>query len=222
MGGGVVRCIMIYYVLIWGIKKWFRNYLNMVWTALSIIVLIWYYFFFDNQGHVSLFGGNYFKWCFFLFFMLQGAVMGSKSGKYHYNKYVFPKLLACVIGFYSFHVFQYRFHLLIDLQYLSIIPLLGITYYVYLFCNASFWKKMYKNRFWGQIIFIIGGLCLECYLVQGFFFTDRLNWLFPLNIPIIVLFILSVSYLVNFLSAVLLQTFQKEGYDYRKCFLMKR
>lgn len=221
-GGWCVKCIIIYYILIWGIKKWLINHINIAWTFSIIIVLLWYYAFFDNEGQVSLYGNNYFKWVFFFLFMLQGAVMGSKFHNYKYNKWVLIKLTLCLIAFYSFHILQNNLSWIVDLQYLSIIPLMGIIYYAYLFCCASFWRKIYENKIAGQAIFILGGLCLDCYLVQYFSLTDKLNWLFPLNIPLIMAFILCVSYIVNFTAALFSQTFQKRDYDYLECLLWKR
>lgn len=221
-GGWFVKCIMIYYILIWCIKKWLINHMNMVWTVSIIIILFWYYRFFDNEDAVSLYGGSYFKWVFFFLFMLQGAVMGAKFNKYRYNKWVLPKLSLSLVCFYAFFILQNNLSWMIDLQYLSIIPLMGVIYYMYLLCCAPVWKKIYENKIAGQAIFICGGLCLDCYLAQNFFLTDKLNWLFPLNIPLIMVFILGISYIINFMSSLLVQTFQNPDYDYSKCLLWKR
>lgn len=221
-GGWFVSCIMLYYVVLWFIKRHCLKSLTYVWLALLIIIVTVYYLAFDHADTISLYGANYFKWVFFFASMLQGAQMGLSPEKYRYNNWVIPKLLACIICWYCFFLFQNKLHIFVDIQYVSIIFLLGITYYFYKFCNAPFWIKLYENKFAGNIIFIVGGLCLECYLIQGYFITDRLNMLFPFNIPIIMTFILMVSYIVNFGASALGATFRKEDYNWKDYLLYKK
>lgn len=153
--------------------------------------------------------------------MLQGAIMGQNPDKYPYNKWVIPKLLTSAAIWYAFQIFDKHIQFFVDFQYLTLIPLYGVTYYTYRFCCAPFWSRLYNRPKTGQILFIIGGLCLEAYLVQLYIITDKLNWMFPFNIPVITLIILLIAYIVNFLSSALAQTFRKEDYNWRKCFLHK-
>lgn len=220
-GGWFVSCIMIYYVILWFIKRFGLNHLKLIWILLSAVIVLWYYYLFDNEGEVSLYGANYFKWVFFFSSMLLGAQIGLQPQKYKFNNWVIPKLILCIVLWYSFMIFPNSVHLFVDFQYVSVVPLLGITYYFYLFCCAPFWKVIYEHRIIGQIIFIIGGICLECYLIQGFFITDKLNWIFPINILLIVAFILLISYAVNYLSGVFSATFRREDYKWSDYFLRK-
>lgn len=220
-GGWFVSCIFLYYTVLWIIKRYGLNYLKYIWITLSVVIIAIYYFLFDNEGSVSMYGANYFKWVFFFTAMLQGAQMGLEPSKYTYDNKVILKLIFCIIVWYGFMIGQHSFKILVDLQYLSLIPLLGITYYFYLLCRAKFWQKLYEHRIIGQIIFIIGGLCLECYLVQGFFITDKLNRIFPLNLILLVTFILFFSYIVNFFSSALAATFRNEDYNWREYILKK-
>lgn len=221
-GGWFVNSIMVYYAVLWSVKRWFMNGLLYVWVLYAIVVIAFYYLFFDNLDHVSLFGNNYFKCVFFFGCMLQGAQMGITSEKYSFNVWTLPKLFLCLVAFYSFHLLQHRYHIIIDFQYLSLIPLFGIMYYTYCFCRAGFWEKIYNHKYAGQAIFMIGGICLECYLIQGFFITDKYNYLFPLNIPMIMVFILMMSYITNYFSSVLGATFKSEEYNWRKYLLRKQ
>lgn len=68
------------------------------------------------------------------------------------------------------------------------------------------------------IVMGVGGLCLESYLIQFTLFTDKLNWLFPLNIPLIMLAVLVVSYICRCLARIIIQTLCTEDYMWRKVF----
>lgn len=220
-GGWFVSCIMIYYVLLWVVKRWLINRMLLVWIVSAIIIVAWFYLGYDSTASQSIYGETYFKWgCFFLF-MLQGAVMGQNPDKYKYNHWTIAKLIGCMVLWYGILILSQRYAIIERLQYVSLIPLLGVTYYSYCFCNADFWKRIYQKKYIGQILFIVGGVCLECYLIQGFLITDKINGLFPLNIPILMLTILLVSYAVNFCSNALAQTFHKGDYEWRKCLLKK-
>lgn len=221
-GGWFVTCIMMYYVVLWAIHRWMMNYMWAVWLAVGAVVLTWFYLAFDHGGTLSMYGANYFKWSFFFVFMLQGAVIGVDPGRYRYSRWALPKMLGCMALWYGCFFAVGKFPMLVNFQYISILPLGGVTYYAYLFCCAPFWARLYSHRTVGRILFIVGGLCLECYLIQGYLFTDSLNWLFPLNIPLIMIGVLLVSYAINFLSTALRQTFLKEDYDWRSCLLDKK
>ena len=220
-GGWFVSCIMVYYAVIWFVKKYFKERLALVWAATALFILAWFYFFYDRGEIISIYGGYWSKWCIFFIFMLQGAVMGMTPDKYTYNKWVPLKLIACVALWYSFFILQNRLPIIIDIQWLSLLPLLGVTYYLYKLSCASFFNKLYNRKYIGQLIFVLGSLCLECYLLQSFFFTDKLNFLFPMNIPLIMLFILLISYGVNFSATALRNTFKDGHYQWKTYFLRK-
>lgn len=88
-GGWFVNCIMIYYAILWVIKRWLINRMTLVWIATSIIIITWFYLGYDNSKVESIYGETYFKWCFYFVFMLQGAVMGLNPQKYKFKKLSF-------------------------------------------------------------------------------------------------------------------------------------
>ena len=83
-------------------------------------------------------------------------------------------------------------------------------------------QKLYNNKWIGQIVYIVSQLCLDVYLIQKFIFTDSLNWLFPLNVPIIMLLVIFAAYLVKMLAEFISQSFKSESYEWRKMLLVKR
>lgn len=221
-GGWFVNCIMIYYVAIWIIHRFFINRINIIWGMLFAVILIWFYFGFEYGEGVTMYGNNYFKWAFFFLFMLQGAIMGRNLKNYHYTKATIPMLAISIVSWYGMLIAANYLPWINDFQLISLIPLAGVTYYFYKLCCADFWKKLYAHPVGGQLIFIVGGLCLECYLIQFYLFTDKLNWIFPLNIPLIMLIVLTVAYILNFLSNVFVQIFQHNDFDWRNTFLYKK
>ena len=70
----------------------------------------------------------------------------------------------------------------------------------------------------GLAMRVIGGLCLEIYIVQYSLFTDKLNFLFPLNLLIVFLEILIVAYVLRCLARIWLQTFKDADYDWKEVF----
>lgn len=223
-GGWFVSCIMIYYVVLYFIRRYMLKKLNLVWIFISALILLWYYILpFDGFIYGIGSGGidKYFRWLFYFMFMLQGAIIGMNANKYKFDKFAIIKLIGSIFVWYAFAFLRTKYKIVDNCQYISLIPLLGITYYSYIVCSSKYLEKIYKMPVFNQLIYIIGGLCLESYLIQRYIFTDKLNFLFPLNIPIIMILVLISSYLVNFVSNVFAQTFQKEDYDFKRCLMWK-
>lgn len=221
-GGWFVSCIMIYYVLLWIIKRWFFFKIKWIWVIIALVTIVWFYVGYDKTTAESMYGNTYFKWCFFFIFMLQGAVMGLNPLKYQYKSWKWLMLGICIAIWYGILFLANKYVIAERFQYISIFPLLGVTYYTFCICNSNICERIYNRKYLGQLIFIIGGLSLECYLIQFFLISDKLNYIFPLNIPILVLTILLVAYGVNFCSNVFSQTFCKGEYEWDKIFLRKR
>ena len=47
-------------------------------------------------------------------------------------------------------------------------------------------------------------------------FTDKLNWLFPLNIPLIMQLVILVSYICRCFARIFCQTFRTEDFEWKK------
>ena len=62
---------------------------------------------------------------------------------------------------------------------------------------------------------LISGLCLEIYLVQGTLFTDKMNNLFPLNIPIMFVIIILGAYMLRCCARIFAQTFKDGDYNWK-------
>lgn len=220
-GDWFVSCIMIYYVLLYGIRRYVINHLAWVYGAVCIIIMIWYVWFFEPKDVVWMYKWNYFKWSFFFLPMLMGAQIGLIEKE---KGVVVPKLgetgaflLLNTILFYGIQLLCECFPKWGFMQIVSLLPLLGTCYYLFRFCQTNEVLRMMQGRKAYFFVTVIGGLCLEIYLVQPMIRTTALNRLFPLNLLIIFFGIVVTAYICRSLARFFQQTFSSEdGYDWKK------
>ena len=218
-GGWFVSCIMLYYIVLYFVKRYMVKHLQLT-LGFSLALSASLYYCFENGQGFNMYGFTYYKWFHYFCFMLQGAIMGVLSHKRAVNVksgwVEFGKALICTAMFYvlCFIKSSAQWH---ALQVLSLLPLMGISYYVYRMCNAEGMKRVYKETGSGigLVMKAVSGLCLEVYLVQYHLFTDKLNHLFPLNLLIVFLGILLVAYLLRCLARIWAQTFKDGDYDWK-------
>lgn len=224
-GGQFVVAIMIFYVLLYGVQKWLINrlYIAMILTIVATLVAYW---FFPNKYETSSMGiyGNelLFRWIPYFGMMLMGAWLGLKTKKGEMQMkttWTDPLLMmACLVVFYGVQFVAKKVPAVAPWQIVTVPFLAGIVYYFWRCCNAEWLRKVYGTKTGNWLIMAIGGLCLESYLIQFSLFTDKLNFLFPLNIPLMMLIILAISYVCRCLARVISQTFRTEDYEWKKVF----
>ena len=186
-----------------------------VWHWGGALCIAVYFCFFNNGNY--FYGGGLFRCFAYFLIMLQGAMMGTNMNSYQYKPiYIFLLFLSVGLWYGLFFIGKNSWLLL-----LSFIPLMGVTRYLYLVCCAPIFKRMYNRVVIGQVLFIISQLCLEVYLIQKFVFTDMLNNLFPLNIPIIMVYVIVIAYVVKLFSNIISQTFRTEPYEWSNILLRK-
>lgn len=216
-GGWFVSCIMLYYVVLYFIQRYLLNYLKWTFISVALGCAAWF-FMADTSTNYNMYGYDYFKWFHYFLFMLMGAMMGMSPQKYNYN--FGPdciKLIGCIILFYMLYAFK-NIPELNKFQMLTWFPLGGITFYFYKICNSSLLKRAYGHTILGWLIKLIGGLCLEIYLVQYALFTDKMNKVFPLNLFIMFVIIVTSAYILRCVSRVFAQTFKDMDYDWKAVF----
>lgn len=220
-GGWFVSCIMIYYVILWFIKRFFIQKLLCVFAFFSAVVVAWYVLF-EDSSEIFMYGDTYFKWGHYFLFMLLGASLGLKRKEIGFEMVVKPKVIpslmkifGCAILFYGLQIFGKHYIWMAYLQILTIIPLMGVTYWLFMLCNTQGVLNFYSREWPHHIIYWIGTLCLEIYLCQTSLFTDKMNGLFPLNIVIMFLIIFAFAYWIKVLSNWFSQTFRTEPYDWK-------
>lgn len=218
-GGWFISCIMIYYVLIYLINYFMLSRLYLAFL-LSVLIVITWFVLLDNPDGYNMYGDTYFKWGHYFLFMLMGSIMGHSKKTLQFRLVLdLIKLVVCIILFYGLlYSGRNYFTILHDLQVISLVPLLGITYYFYKVANSDLSKRIYNHKIFGAIIKIIGGLCLEIYLVQTPMFTDVMNDYFPLNLLAMFLVILVAAYILRCVSRIFSQIFKEQNFDWKGVF----
>lgn len=217
-GGWFVQCIMIYYIVFYFLGVYAKNKLFYVIVLISLGTCFWFFSIERSQGF-NMYGGEsgYLKWFLYSVYMLQGAIAGMNMNNLKVN----PKkdlilLFVSLICFYSLYILPRKIYAIEFLQVFNFIPLMGITLYLYKVCTSDWVKKVYNNKYIYFIVRLIGGLCLEIYLIQSSLFTDKMNSLFPLNLVIMLLIIVVGTYITRCVSRIFSQTFKEEPYNWKK------
>lgn len=211
-----IQAILGYYILLYPIRK----YIHRVWPLFigSILVTFTIYLlFFRDNTSTFIYSNLVFRKILFFIFMLQGALLGRGNQERNCTYIDFFMLFLSIGAWYGImYVWGNS-----PIQICSLIPLLGFTYYLFKLCHCKFFERMYHKKYIGDLIYIMGALCLEVYLVQIYLFTTALNYIFPINIPIVMGYIFLVAYALNFCSQLFKAIFEKEPIDYRNLILKK-
>lgn len=220
-GGEFIVAIMIYYVLIYAIKHYAVKYIPYIISLTGIVSLVLYIVWFPYKyetGEKGMYGiTTLFRWIPYFAFMLFGSWMGLKRKdlKFH-AAFDFLKMMACLLFFYGIQISAKKYVVVAPFQIITLLPLMGIVFYFYKWCHAKFWEKLYSKKIGYTIIMTISGLCLESYLIQYSVFTTKMNGIFPLNLPIMVMIVLLASFLCKCLSRLFSQTFGDGDYKWKE------
>lgn len=222
-GGNFIIAIMVYYVLLYFIRKYALDKIRWVLAVVAVVSLVVYVLWFPYKYDVSSKGiygiTTQYRWIPYFAAMLLGAVIGMKRKELKYNAWWDSmKLMICVIIFYSIQFAAKMYRPVAPWQVVTLLPLMGITVYFYKLCNSEWMKRIYQSKWGNAVIMVVGGLCLESYLIQQSLFTDKMNHIWPLNLVIIVLAILICSYVVRCMARWFAQTFRTEDYEWKKIF----
>lgn len=222
-GGNFIIAIMVYYVLLYFIRKYALDKIRWVLAVVTVVSLVVYVLWFPYKYDVSSKGiygiTTQYRWIPYFAAMLLGAVIGMKRKELKYNAWWDSmKLMICVIIFYSIQFAAKMYRPVAPWQVVTLLPLMGITVYFYKLCNSEWMKRIYQSKWGNAVIMVVGGLCLESYLIQQSLFTDKMNHIWPLNLVIIVLAILICSYVVRCMARWFAQTFRTEDYEWKKIF----
>lgn len=187
-------------------------------ALVCLATAVWWFFIFDKPG-ASLYNGHPIHWLHAISYMLIGAYLSMKRENVKIGNPVkdIALMILFTAMFYGILVFSQKLKgPLAYIQFFSMFPLFVAMLYFYKVASSKMVAKLYQNRIVHFIIRFIGGLCLEIYLVQAFFITDKYNSFFPLNIIGVFIVIISVAYLTRCCARLISQTFNDAPYDWRK------
>jgi hypothetical protein len=216
-GGWFVSCIMLYYIAIWFVKRFWINYLKIVFALICALVVSWYLTM--DSTTIFMYKGTYLKWLFFFLFMLIGAMLGSSTPSLKFRLLTDSiKLFCSVLVFYLIQIGGEMRPVLAHFQILSLIPLFSVVFYFYKVCNTEWVLKIYNMTPVRRAVFFVSMLCLEVYLVQPTLLQYGAFLPFPLGIPVMFAVIIASAYLLKILSNLFSQTFNDSDYDWKKLF----
>ena len=225
VGAMFIRAIMIYYVLLYLIRRYAIDHIKLILSAVAIVTLAVYVLWFPYKYEVSSKGiygiTTLFRWIPYFAAMLLGAWVGMKRKDLKYNGlHDFVIFAACLVTFYAIQFAAKKYPVVAPWQIVTLLPLMGIVVYFYKWCNNKLFSRIYQSRWGNRVVMFVGGLCLESYLIQYSLFTDKMNGIWPLNILIIIVTILACSYMVRCISRAFSQTFRTEEYEWKEVFRM--
>lgn len=222
MGGGeFVIAIMLYYILIYLIKRFALKYITNIILLIGIVSVVVYYFWFPYKyetGPKGLYGvSTLYRWIPYTAFMLMGAWIGLTKDKIKVHKvWDVTCMIFCLGIFYGIQFLAKKFPAVAPYQIITLLPLFGLVYYIYKICNFDYWNKLMSPKRAYDVIMAVSGLCLESYLIQGYLFTTKMNGIFPLNLPIMVIIVLLTSFICKCLSRLFVQTFSDNEYNWKE------
>lgn len=210
-----LQCILVCYLLLYPV---IRYEWNLSWCiGGSIAVMVGAFFLFDFNGQLFYGVNNLFRWIVYFSVMLIGGGIYLNASMIQYRWWSIPLTIGCVVAWYLCNYIGMGN----ALQLLSYIPLIGICVGMYQVGKSPSIERLFERKISGNVLFIIGNLCLESYLIQKFIFTDTLNGLFPLNILLIIIAVLLSAYLLHILSGIISQIFDSKPFDWKALLLYK-
>lgn len=223
-----IHCILCYYVILWFIVRFTNRYLNIIFWGLNTLIIVFYIIHPTVENYQEIMYSrsqiNKFPYIFNFLFVLLGVVI-ARSKSFTNKLRGTPSLIIlvlCLTTFYGILSATTKSVTISRWQVLSLIPLAGIVLSFLRLCNTRMALQIYSTRFIGFIIYFIGALCLEIYIVQGLLINPEINHLFPYNIIIIFTAILFAAYIVRSMSNFLVQTFNKGPYNWLDIFTINK
>lgn len=196
-----VRCILIYYVFLFLIRKYLRNNLGIAFAIVTVIVCVWFGF---EDSHRSIYGGGYFMWSHYFIPMLSGACIGLHRDAMHCHWYDGLVSIMCVALYFVAWKCGMRQDVSGWLQLVSI-PFLTLSIvFLYRALKSSIIQGIMCGKI-GCFMTVIGGLCLEVYLSHRVFLSSKFNSFFPLNVVVIFCLVLLLAYLVRSIKRIVMR-----------------
>jgi len=217
VGGGFwfISCIMLYYVVLYFVRKYASNKPLIPFVLCGTFVLVWY--FFEDRSTLFMYNDTYFKWIHYFLFVLAGAYVGNNTVKLSCRPIRDCQLLVLsLVLFYGIQILAKRNAMVMQFQIVTLIPLMGIVIYTYKLCCIKSLKNIMKTRF-GMCLRFIAGLCLEAYIVQMIiiqYMSEIMMTIFPINLVVTFVLIIVVAYVTRCLGRFVSQLFEKEDFDW--------
>lgn len=211
-----IQCIMITYILIYLILKYQKNYISYYLVGSVILLLILLFLMEKTPG--SIYHSDLHYICY-ITSMLLGVKLSANNLKLRYSttSLAVKMVISFILYFAVMKIGKGRTDFLYYSQIFAIIPLNTFIYYLYIYLSRVSITMNFNKFFW-KIVFFVGSLSLEIYVVQFSIITDRFNYLFPLNTIVVFVLIVICAYFLRICSNFFSQTFSGDQYSFTKMF----
>jgi hypothetical protein len=222
-GGWFVSCIMIHYVGVYIICKYFLNKLGTLFVIISGIIVILFIFgkFETDFNNVPL----YFKWGFWFLFTLLGGIIGKRTGKIRYSNIDILLSIILVGIYYIVMYFADIYSKVRSFDILALVPLFFGTYYFYKACNSNIAKSLLAIKYVNKMVCILSLLALEIYIIQfSILKIIGTNWdkIFPLNLPAAYVIIIISGYIIKITANIFSQIFNDNIFNWAEIIAIRK
>ncbi len=217
-----IHCIFIYYFLLYFVLKYFIKYLKGIFIFSVAFTVLFFFFKPITNINTTIYNGGSFHYVVNFAIMLIGVYCGkfreivnSRKGKWDLILSITSLALFYIIQFVGKGSDDWKYYF----QILSIFPLYTFVYYLSISVSHKSIEKFLLTKI-GYIIRFIAALTLEIYLVGFVLIITKFNNIFPLNLIIVFLIIVTVAYLVKLFSNTIQQVFSNEHLNIKELFVI--
>ena len=142
-GGGLwfISCILVYYILLY----WHCRYMQKFTSVLLIInVIVAFAGYYLTQGYYNFVWNSPMKFINYFAFMLLGILTGKQMSKFCF--FVEKKWLSGGFAFICLTIWLFRDYIT-KFQILSIIPLLGLSFFSYMYFNSKIRVESFSYKY---------------------------------------------------------------------------
>lgn len=219
-GGYFISCIMIFYALIYWVGRFLKNYIRYI-LLLNMMAIVGVFVFWTEGKTDNMYSSLSVMWPLWNFmFMLIGASVSihEHGGKQSTCRSFGVELLYVVLYLAAYYSLLYAARQLHVqwLQLVGLVPLTGLVIHLYMMLKSETVQNMYHLKGCNLVIYCMGQLCLEVYIVQSYLFSSRWNDYFPFNVLGAWVTVFALAYLLKVCGNLVAQTFKAEDYDWRK------
>lgn len=219
-GGWFLQAILLFYAIIYVLRRIFRD--KLIWTfPVLIIAAVIIYFVMSQEEVVNLYAAES-KYAWFIYFivMTMGMSLGTVqfNVKKHKTHFWLSASILLVIAYYG--IMGVARKLAIPaVEMLSLIPLFLMMYSMMKLFEDGKLRNFWDNK-WSWPFRFVSTHCWEIYLAQLFFvftYNNHFDKVFPFPSNIVVTFcaIFVTGYSIKVTSRLIVQLFNKGDFDWR-------
>lgn len=216
-----IPCIMVYYIIFYLIKTYWMKYLNIITIITAIIIAMSDYFILDHSKTMMYADIRYMRIYYFSFMLLGAMTALRQHNTYSLKKSSIYSILYLALYYVCMAIYKID-DFFCHFQIISLLPLLAAIYWIYQLSNTEKVSSFLSKKYIGWSIIFISGLTLEIYMVQYALFTNKFNYIFPINIILTYIVIFITAYLLKCLSRIFTMFFSDEQFIVKNIFKFEK